>query len=55
MIEFIETEFIGSLRRDEGIDNINYVIDMMNALQAMRFAAYQGRKHHAEVYLCQLD
>ena len=55
VIEFIEMEFIDSLRRDEGIDNINYVIDMMNALQAMRFAAYHGRKHHAEVYLCQLD
>ena len=55
VIEFIEMEFIDSLRRDEGIDNINYVIDMMNALQAMRFAAYQGRMHHAEVYLCQLD
>lgn len=24
VIEFIEMEFIDSLRRDEGIDNINY-------------------------------
>lgn len=32
VIEFIEFEFIDSIRRDEYIDNIDYVIDMMNAL-----------------------
>lgn len=28
VIEFIEFEFIDSIRRDECIDNVEYVIDM---------------------------
>ena len=53
--DFIETEFIDSIRRDESVDNIDYVIDMMNALQIMRFAAYRNRGRCAEAYLCQFN
>lgn len=28
--EFIEFEFIGSIRDDEDIDNIDYIVDMMD-------------------------
>lgn len=38
IIEFIEIEFIDSIRRDDEIDNIDYVVSMMNALQKLRFA-----------------
>lgn len=38
IINFIEIEFIDSIRRDEETDNIDYVISMMNALQKLRFA-----------------
>lgn len=55
VIDFIETEFIDSIRRDESVDNIDYVIDMMNALQIMRFAAYRNRGRCAEAYLCQFN
>ena len=36
LIEFIEFEFIDTIRNNEYIDNINYVVDMMNALQTLR-------------------
>ena len=39
LIDFIEIEFIDAIRRDEEIDNIDYVVNMMNALQKLR-AAY---------------
>ena len=38
LIEFIEIEFIDSVRRDSEIDNIEYIVSMMNALQKLRFA-----------------
>jgi hypothetical protein len=38
LIEFIEIEFINSVRNDENIDNIDYIISMMNALQKLRLA-----------------
>ena len=38
IIDFIEIEFIDAVRRDPEIDNIEYVVSMMNALQKMRFA-----------------
>ena len=38
MIEFIELNFIESIRQDTEIDNIDYIIDMMNALQILRKA-----------------
>lgn len=55
VIDFIESEFIDSIRRDESVDNIDYVIDMMNALQIMRFAAYRNRERCAEACLCQFS
>lgn len=36
LIEFIEIEFIDSIRRDDEIDNIDYIVSMMNALQKLR-------------------
>lgn len=36
LIEFIDYEFIESIRRDEDIDNIDYIVDMANALQTLR-------------------
>ena len=38
LIDFIEIEFIDAIRRDEEIDNIDYIICMMNALQKLRVA-----------------
>ena len=38
IIDFIEIEFIDSIRRDEETDNIDYIISMMNALQKLRCA-----------------
>lgn len=38
IIEFIEFEFLDTIRRDPDIDNIEYVVSMMNALQKLRFA-----------------
>lgn len=51
VIEFIEVEFIDSIRRDEDIDNIDYVIDMMNALQALRYAVRHDKVSCAGVRL----
>lgn len=39
LIEFIELNFIDIIRKDEGIDNIEYVIDMMEALKKLRAVA----------------
>lgn len=36
LIEFIELNFIGSIRYDTDIDNIDYVVDMMDALTKLR-------------------
>lgn len=38
LVEFIEIEFIDSIRKDPDIDNVDYVVSMMNALQKLRFA-----------------
>lgn len=38
LITFVEVEFIDSIRRDEEIDNIDYVIDMSEAIKALRSA-----------------
>lgn len=38
MIEFIEINFIESIRNDTEIDNIDYIISMMSALQKFRNA-----------------
>ena len=36
LIGFIEYEFIGSIRRNDDIDNINYIINMSDALKTLR-------------------
>lgn len=47
LIDFIETEFIDSIRRDEAVDNIDYIISMMNALQKLRCAHNSLKKEEA--------
>lgn len=39
LVEFIEWNFIDVVRKDEGIDNIDYIIDMMETLKKLRVAA----------------
>jgi hypothetical protein len=36
LIDFIELEFYGSIRRDTEIDNMDYAVDLMNVLQTLR-------------------
>ena len=36
LIEFIELHFIDSIRNDPDIDNIEYVVDMMDTLKMLR-------------------
>lgn len=38
VIDIIELEFIGSIRKDPDMDNIDYIVSMMNALQKFRTA-----------------
>ena len=38
LIDFIEVEFIDAIRRDTDVDNIDYIISMMNALTKLRYA-----------------
>ena len=38
IIEFVELNFIESIRNDTEIDNIDYIISMMSALQKFRNA-----------------
>ena len=47
LIDFIEIEFIDSIRRDEEVDNIDYIISMMNALQKLRCAHNSLKKEEA--------
>lgn len=39
LVEFIEWNFIDIIRKDEEVDNINYIIDMMEALKKLRVVA----------------
>lgn len=39
LVEFIEWNFIDVVRKDESIDNINYIIDMMEALKKLHTVA----------------
>ena len=36
--EFIEFEFIGSIRDDENIDNIDYIVNMMDIYKKLKEA-----------------
>lgn len=47
IIDFIEIEFIRAIRDDEDIDNIDYLVSMMNALQKLRFA-YESIRQQEE-------
>lgn len=38
LIDFIEFEFIDSIRRDEDLDNIDYIVSMCDALKTLRDA-----------------
>lgn len=39
LVEFVELNFIQSIRDDTGVDNIDYVVDMMDALKTLRLAS----------------
>ena len=39
LIEFVEINFIKSIRDDTDIDNIDYIEDMMDALKTLRLAS----------------
>ena len=39
LIEFIELNFIQSVREDTDIDNIDYIVDMMDALKTLRLVS----------------
>lgn len=39
LVEFIEWNFIDIIRKDEEVDNINYIIDMMETLKKLRAVA----------------
>ena len=39
LVEFVELNFIQSIRDDTDIDNIDYVVDMMDALKTLRLAS----------------
>lgn len=38
LIDFIEFEFIDSIRRDEDLDNIDHIVSMCDALKTLRNA-----------------
>lgn len=38
LIEFIKFYFIDSIRSDPAVDNIDYIVDMMNVLTKLRDA-----------------
>lgn len=46
LVDFIEFEFIDSIRRDEDVDNIDYIVSMCDALKTLRNARTicNGRK-----------
>lgn len=39
LIEFVELNFIQSIRDDTDVDNIDYVVDMMDALKTLMLAS----------------
>ena len=39
LVEFIEWNFIDIIRKEEYVDNFNYIIDMMEALKKLRVIA----------------
>lgn len=41
LIEFFEFQFIPMIRNDEGIDNINYIADMMQIFTKLRICEHE--------------
>ena len=39
LVEFVELNFTQSIRDDTGVDNIDYVVDMMDALKTLRLVS----------------
>lgn len=52
LAEFIEINFINSIRDDDDLDNIDYVVDMMQALVALRETAEAMK---SEELVCRLN
>lgn len=48
LIDYIEIDFIGTIRRDEFIDNIDYVLDIMESLKTLRIAAAENAEAATE-------
>lgn len=44
IVDFIELEFIDSIRRDVDIDNMDYIVDMVEALKALKNAVSKELK-----------
>lgn len=40
IVDFIETNLIDAIRNDDGIDNIDWIEDMLNARNILREAVY---------------
>lgn len=49
LIEFIEMNFIDSIRDDEFIDNIDYVVDMMDILINLRETSSQLKSQEGDI------
>lgn len=48
IIEFIELNFIESIRNDTYIDNIDYIVSVVNALQKLRSAHNSLKKEESK-------
>ena len=49
LIDFIEIDFYDAISKDTDIDNIDYAIDMMNALQVLRKALADAKDEEEKV------
>ncbi len=49
LIDYIEIDFIGTIRRDECIDNIDYILNIMESLRALRIAAAENAEATTEM------
>ena len=43
LVDFIDSEFIDSIRNDEEMDNIEYIRDMIMAREALKEAAEEAK------------
>ena len=49
LIDFIAIDFYDAIRKDTDIDNIDYAIDMMNALQVLKKALADAKGEEEKV------